>query len=326
MEHKDQDPATISNCDAEPIHLLGGIQPIGFLLTMSTDGAVSRASENVHIYLGVTGAEILGRPVREFLPADLLHDIRGRLQLASNEGIVERLFGQPLVPEGPRFDVAVHFAGREAVLEFGPVTVETQNHLSALRSMIARLERRTSTEALFKVAVRLVRTFTGYDRVMAYLFDEVGAGEVIAESVDGEMQPYLGLRYPGSDIPSQARALYRRNWLRMIVDVDAAPVPVIPALSPEGEPLDLSMSVLRSVSPIQLEYLRNMGARASMSISILRGGELVGLIACHHREPKYLDLGTRTTAELFGQMFSHLLDARQREEAAAQEARARDSR
>lgn len=159
---------------------------------------------------------------------------------------------------------------------------------------------------------------------MLYRFDEDGAGEVIAESANINAASFLGLRYPASDIPAQARALYRRNYLRIIVDVDAAPVPVLPAISPEGARLDLSMSGLRSVSPIHLEYLRNMGVKASMSISIIVAGELWGLIACHHLTPKHLGLETRSTAELFGQMFSYLLEARQRADDAAYDLRARE--
>jgi light-regulated signal transduction histidine kinase (bacteriophytochrome) len=116
------DQTSLSSCDVEPIHLLGTIQPIGFLLTMSADGIVLRTSANVKSYLGAPAREIIGRPAANFLSADLLHDIRNRLQMAAAEGIVERLFGQQLAPDGSRFDVAAHFAGREAVLEFEPST------------------------------------------------------------------------------------------------------------------------------------------------------------------------------------------------------------
>ena len=143
-------------------------------------------------------------------------------------------------------------------------------------------------------------------------------------STNSNAASFLGLRYPASDIPAQARALYLRNYLRIIVDVDAAPVPVLPVISPKGARLDLSMSGLRSVSPIHLEYLRNMGVKASMSISIIVAGELWGLIACHHLKTRHLGLETRSTAELFGQMFSYLLEARQRADETAYDMRARE--
>ncbi len=323
MEPETTHLAVLSNCDIEPIHLLGAIQPIGFLLTINADSIVVRASDNVRDYFGVDANEMLGRPITKFVTADLLHAIRGRLQLASSEGVVERLFGQQLAENGPRFDVAAHFAGREAVLEFEPSAKESHTHVSLLRSIIARLERHKSSAALFREAARQVRALTGFERVMIYRFSDDGAGEVIAESAESSLSPYLGLHYPASDIPTQARALYLRNFLRIIVDVDAVSIPVRPALSPEGAQLDLSMSVLRSVSPVHLEYLRNMGVRASMSISLVQGPRLWGLIACHHRQPRYLDLETRTTAELFGQMFSYLLETRHIAEEAAGDERTR---
>lgn len=315
--------ASLTSCDREPIHLLGGIQPIGFLLSVSTDWRVLRASANIEAFLGLPPDKVIGRPVNTVLAADLLHDIRGRLQTVAGTGIVERLFGQRLVADGPLFDVAVHISGRETVIEFESATGQRHAPLSVLRSMLARVERQTAFRSVYREAARQIRALTGFDRVMVYRFADDGTGEVVAESADSELPPFLGLRYPASDIPVQARALYRRNYLRIIADVDAEPVPILPATVPEGDQLDLSMSGLRSVSPIHLEYLRNMGVRASMSISILQRGELWGLIACHHRKPIRLDLETRSTAELFGQMFSYLLESREREDDSAYERRMR---
>ena len=120
---------------------------------------------------------------------------------------------------------------------------------------------------------------------------------------------FLGLHYPASDIPVQARALYLRNLFRIIADVDAVPVPILPPLDEHGRPLDLSMSVLRSVSPIHIEYLKNMGVGASLSISIVVDGRLWGLFACHHYGPRLPSAQSRSTAELFGQMFVAALKA-----------------
>jgi light-regulated signal transduction histidine kinase (bacteriophytochrome) len=157
---------------------------------------------------------------------------------------------------------------------------------------------------------------------MVYRFDQDGSGEVIAESARGDLESYLGLRYPASDIPRQARVLYERNWLRLIADVNAPASPIEPVLSAGGKQLDLSRSVLRSVSPIHVEYLRNMGVSASMSVSILRDGRLWGLFACHHYAPHRVSFGRRTAAELFGQMFSFLMENRERESESAYELRA----
>jgi light-regulated signal transduction histidine kinase (bacteriophytochrome) len=323
MNRNSHDPTALASCESEPIHLLGAIQSIGFLLSISADWLILRASANAHTFLGVTDA-IIGQPARNFLSADLLHDIRGRLQIAAGTGIVERLFGQRLVPGSPRYDVAVHVSGGETVLEFEASTGDVIAPLSVLRSMMARVERQTSATKVCEEAVRQVRALTQFDHMMLYRFDEDDAGEVIAESVNSSAASFLGLRYPAADIPAQARALYRRNYLRIIVDVDTEPVPVLPVMSPEGVRLDLSMSGLRSVSPIHLEYLRNMCVKASMSISIIVAGKLWGLIACHHLASRHLGLETRSTAELFGQMFSYLLEARQRADDAAHDLRARE--
>src|SRR3978361_560577 len=246
MHGNSHDPTALASCESEPIHLLGAIQSIGFLLSITADWFILRASANAHTFLGAT-EEIIGQPARNFLAADLLHDIRGRLQIAAGTGIVERLFGQRLVAGSARYDVAVHVSGGETVLEFEASTGDAIAPLSVLRSMMARVERQTSAKKVCEEAVRQVRALTQFDRVMLYRFDEDGAGDVIAESVNSTVESFLGRRYPASDIPNQARALYRRNFLRIIVDVDATPVPVLPVVSPEGGRLDLSMSGLRSV-------------------------------------------------------------------------------
>ena len=315
---------SLTDCDREPIHLLGAVQPMGFLLSVSTDWRILRASSNVFSFIGLSPNEIIGQQVNAVLSADLLHDIRGRLQTVAGTGVVERLFGQQVQPGGAPYDIAFHICGRETVLEFEKTVGQVPAPLSVLRSMLARVEKQKDARTIYREAARQVRALTGFDRVMVYRFAEDGTGEVVGESADNELSPFLGLRYPASDIPVQARALYRRNFLRIIFDVDAKPVPILPATVPEGDRLDLSMSGLRSVSPIHLEYLRNMGVRTSMSISIMQRGELWGLIACHHRQPIQLDLEVRSTAELFGQMLSYLLESREREADSAYDRRTRE--
>jgi light-regulated signal transduction histidine kinase (bacteriophytochrome) len=149
-----------------------------------------------------------------------------------------------------------------------------------------------------------VRRLTGYDRVKIYRFADDWSGEVVAEDAAPEMPSYLGLHFPASDIPPQARALYRRNPIRIIPDIDYLPSALVPGKHPDtGAPVDLSFAVLRSVSPVHLEYLRNMGVRSSMSVSVLHEGELWGLIACHHAAPMLLPHGARQACELLAQLF-----------------------
>ena len=309
----DPTTASLTTCDDEQIHLLGAIQDAGYLLAVDTEWAITRASANAAQFFGSTLEELLGRQIDDVISAETMHTIRNRLFVGGGADTVERLLGLPL-PDGKKYDIAVHAVGRETVLEIEPSGGDGSAAPALLRSMINRLQSQRSMSSMFREAARQTRALIGFKRVMVYRFNQDGSGEVVAESLESGLQPYLGQRYPASDIPRQARALYERNLIRIIFDVDAKPVPILPELSVEGVKLDLSMSVLRSVSPVHLEYLRNMGVTCSMSISILQDGKLWGLIACHHHTPTHLSLEVRTAAELFGQMFSYALEVRQRQE------------
>jgi light-regulated signal transduction histidine kinase (bacteriophytochrome) len=177
------------------------------------------------------------------------------------------------------------------------------------------MQNATDLHGLYQSIVKEVRKITGFDRVMVYLFNSEGAGTVIAEDKLESLSPYLGLHYPSSDIPQQAKQLYTLNLLRLIPDINYQPVELIPALNPvTSKPLDLSLSVLRSVSPIHIKYLKNMGVTASMSISLIREKKLWGLIACHHSSPKYLTYDVRTSCEFLGQIMSLELAAKEENE------------
>jgi light-regulated signal transduction histidine kinase (bacteriophytochrome) len=218
----------------------------------------------------------------------------------------------------------VHFSGSSVVIEAEPASGDEVEVTSLVRSMIARLDATDSIGAFYREGARQVRALTGFDRVMVYRFDATGSGEVVAEALRPGVDSFLGLNYPASDIPAQARALYLRSIFRIIADVRAEPALIYPALNPAGEALDQSLSILRAVSPIHIEYLKNMGVDASLSISIIVGGRLWGLFACHHYAPRLPSFAQRSAAELFGQMFSMMLESRERREAAEYEARARN--
>lgn len=319
-------PLDLTNCDREPIHLLGAIQPFGFLIAVSTvDWLVQRASANVGDWLKVTAAEMIGHSLLDFIHADAIHTLRNQLQIVNMTGTTARLFGIDIDHSPRRFDLAVHTLPELVVIECEPSAAgNTVNASSLVRGMINRVQGMRDPLKLSSVAARELRALTGFDRVMVYRFAPDDSGEVIAESAEDGIESFLGLHYPASDIPRQARVLYERNWLRIIPDIDAAPSPIQPPLDAAGQPLDLSQSVLRSVSPIHIEYLRNMGVRASMSVSILKEGRLWGLFACHHRSPLHVGFERRTAAELFGQLFSLLMENREREAESGYENRARE--
>ncbi|MBY3342332.1 HWE histidine kinase domain-containing protein [Rhizobium laguerreae] len=318
------EPVDLTNCDREPIHQLGSVQPFGFLLAISSDWIVMHASANLVEFLGVAQSDAIGRPVVSLITSEALHAIRNKLTTLRGPDIVERIFGIALMFDHNKFDIALHLNEGQVIIE-GERCQDDRRDVASLsmRSMISRLDHTETLEAFFREGARQARALTGFDRVMVYRFDEGGSGEVVAEAARAGIGSFLGLHYPASDIPVQARALYLRNLFRIIADVDAVPVPILPQLDEHGRPLDLSMSVLRSVSPIHIEYLKNMGVGASLSISIVVDGKLWGLFACHHYGPRLPSAQSRSTAELFGQMFASRLESRERRLALDYETKAR---
>lgn len=313
----------LTNCDREPIHILGAIQPIGFLIAVTTDWIVARVSENVGDFIGRTPHEMVGEPLAKFLPSAALHDLRNRVGVLRGVDAVERIFACELIRNN-RFDIALHVSNGLIVIEAEPGADVPKDTTGTVRSMMARLDLTTDFPAFYREGARQVRALLGYDRVMVYKFDADGSGEVIAESCKSGIGSFKGLHYPASDIPQQARALYKRNLLRIITDVNAEPVRIAPELDGFDNPLDLSLSMLRSVSPIHIEYLKNMGVGASLSISIIVDGELWGLFACHHYAPFVPSFQMRSVSELFAQMFAMRLETRERRAVVEYERKARD--
>lgn len=314
----------LTNCDREPIHLLGAIQPIGFLLALTLDWIVARTSANVAEFLPGADSELIGRPLDEIFLPEAIHSVRNRLATLRGANAVDKVFDVKLTHDDSLFDVAIHTSSGQIVIEAQPSSSRHGDATSMVRSMIARLEAMGEPAAFYTEGARQVRALTGFDRVMVYRFAEDGSGEVVAETCKPGIGSFKGLHYPASDIPVQARELYKRNLLRVICDVDSVPVAIHPQRDEKGQLLDLSYSILRSVSPIHIEYLKNMGVRASMSISIIVDGELWGLFACHHYSAKSPSFETRSVCELFAQMYSLRLESRERKEVMEYERRARD--
>ena len=306
----------LTNCDREPIHHLGAIQPFGFLLAITSDWVIARASENVIHFLGVSDDRIIGLPLQSLVAHDAFQTLSQAVAQLQDAKTLARLFGLRLLVENERrFDCALHWSDRHIVLEVEP-SDETLHFegSSLIRSIVGRLDDARHFVGFLHEGARAIKALSGFERVMVYRFDQSDdSGEVVAEVADPGIGSFLHLRFPASDIPQQARRLYIRVPFRIIVDVHAEPVPIYPQRDLTGAPIDLSLSILRSVSPIHIEYLKNMGVSASLSISIVVEGKLWGLFACHHYSARRPAFDKRTLAELFGQMFSMKLEARQRQ-------------
>lgn len=298
--------ADLSNCEREQIHLAGSIQPHGALLVLKEpEGRIVQASANAAHFLGlphVHGLE-LGQ-----LGGDLAGRVRARL--------AEPLRDLPVAVRAsagvPRrtFDCLMHRApSGELVIE-----LEVAGPLVDLRrdveGAVHRILEASSIEAVCDETAQVYRELVGYDRVMVYRFDEHGHGEVVSERRVPGVESLLGNRYPASDIPQIARRLYERNRVRVLADVNYQPVPLIPRISPlSGEELDMSLCFLRSMSPIHIQYLKNMGVCATLVVSLLVRGRLWGLIACHHYAPRFVPYPVRSACELVAELVATRLAA-----------------
>ena len=317
----------LAECASEPIHLLGSVQSHGALLALAEpDLTVAVASANTGAVLGVAPEALLGWPVADILGAEQAEQLR---EAASEDDGVAALVPVQLEESktGYRLEASVHRGDSLVICEFEPPADQPFRFSSfypGARRALLRLEGTRTVEELCQAAVRQVRAFTGYDRVVAYRFDGDGPGEVIAEDVAPGWEPWLGLWFPAIDVPPQARRLYLQNWIRVIADVDDRGAALVPPLRPGTQrPLDLSGSALRTVSGYHLEYLRNIGVRGSMSISLIKDGRLWGLIACHSGTPRWLTADQRAACEMFGIALSLQLDSVEDRQRAAGQAEAR---
>jgi chemotaxis family two-component system sensor kinase Cph1 len=311
----------VATCEQEPIHIPGSVQPHGILLVLKPGSlAILQASANAAPVLRFDVEDALGQPLGAVMvegAGDLLEDLQERLPDQGNAHL--RL----VVLNGRTYNAIAHRADGMVVLELEETDSAEAGSLDALypqiRVYVDELQTMPTVEALNALAAAQVRRITGFDRVMIYRFDAQWNGTVVAEDRNDALPSYLDLRFPASDIPAQARELYRLNRLRLIADADYEPVPILPAVNPEtGRPIDLSFSVLRSVSPVHVEYMQNMGTPASMSISIVEGGRLWGLISCQHKTPRRVPVHVRTACDFLSQIVAMQLSAKARNTDAAQ--------
>lgn len=309
--------ADLTNCERELIHLAGSVQPHGALLVVDESGwSIVQASANVQSLLGHPVEALLGKPL-SMLGGNLLD----RAQAVAKQ--------KPLHEPEP-LQADIEQGGVEALLhrlEAGGLVIELEplwfnaapgetvatgaSELQRLLSAsVAAFSKAASVSQLADAAATAYRELTGYDRVMVYRFDPDGHGKIIAEARHARLESLLGHHYPASDIPQRARELYIRNRLRVLVDVNYEPSPLVPrALPATDADTDMSLCYLRSMSPLHLQYLKNMGVTATLVVSLVHEGQLWGLLAAHHYTPRNLRFPVRAAADLMAEVICTRLAA-----------------
>jgi light-regulated signal transduction histidine kinase (bacteriophytochrome) len=307
--------ADLTNCERELIHLAGSIQPHGVLLTVIESCLeIVQVSANTLPLLGFSIDDLLNQP---------LHNLGGDIEvcvakLAASSDMVDPVPLKCFIHKwgkAAEFEGTVHRIAGVLLVEIEPIAsqeadcqtldIDSKTLLEHVNTSIQRFSGLSTIGTLADATVKRFRDLIGYDRVMVYRFDPDGNGKIIAEARDPRLDSLLGHHYPATDIPQRARELYIRNRLRVLVDVHYEPVRLEPLRLPAGgEELDMSMCHLRSMSPLHLQYLKNMGVTATLVMSLVKEGRLWGLIACHHYEPRNLRCSVRSAAALLAEVIS----------------------
>ncbi len=339
----------LTNCDREPIHIPAAIQPHGVMLVLKgpTEDAtqnsersktkagkaepdslssykIVQVSQNSTVHLGRPPEDLLDRPIAQLLSKAQVKTIQRCLE-EDFEAVNPLPVEIPVNEELKQFAGVVHFSNDVVILELEPTTAVGGmgffNFHGLVKRPMNRIQQTTTLTELCEVAVQEMQRITGYDRVMVYQLAEDGSGSVVSESKRAEMDSYLGLHYPATDIPKQAKHLYLLNLLRIIPDITYEPVPLVSSSAQktngaptESAPIDMSLTSLRSVSKIHIEYLKNMGVRATLAVSLIRDNRLWGLLVCHHNSPRYLSYEVRTVCEFLGQIIALELNAKSENE------------
>lgn len=307
----------LSNCDKEPIHLTGNVQPHGFLLIFDQETLIlEQLSENTGNYLEAGPDELPGKSLAFFLGQEVAETEE---QIKTNSTFYPRLLH---IREKPFF-VFIHKSSGKLILECEPyVTLKEKEHLqynAVLSSFQAKLNDPETVVSTAGFVAGVLQSILEYDQVYVLKFDQDHNAEVIAEKVKQGNQSFLGHHFPASDIPAPARALLEVKHIRHIPDIEATPAAIIPYLNPStGNPVDVLQSELRYPSVIHLEYMKNMDSAASISFSVLVKGKLWGLISCNNKKPFLVNLHKRQLCgqlvKAFGNIISGIKEKRDLQE------------
>jgi two-component system, chemotaxis family, sensor kinase Cph1 len=314
--------ADLTNCERELIHLAGSIQPHGVLLVLAAeDLRILQISANAPAWLAIPQEQLLNQSVARLggecqmvlnaivktVKLDEPHPFR----LLTGSGASGRQW-QAFLHRSAHGELVLELESqRQSGVDFSDLKQEPRVRIDALKLQaclnrgMQSIASSASIGTLSDAVVKNFREITGYDRVMVYKFDPDGHGKIIAEARNPRLESLLGHHYPASDIPQRARELYLRNRVRMLVDVNYQSVPLLPSVNPQsGQPLDMSLCQLRSMSPLHLQYLKNMGVTATVVASLVREGRLWGLIAAHHYSPRNLDFPIRIACDLLSEVIA----------------------
>ena len=308
---------TLSNCDREPIHILGKIQSHGFLIVLDKNTLVSSYSENVYTFIPNLSKNLIGLTLtylESFIGVTYQpHFLKNLIGASNDKPSFEKSNPVPVEIGGNNYFLIISRSSDYFLLEFEEgVSIFELGIQHVLGLSIARILAHKNVSKLLDQAASEVKEIIAFDRVMIYQFMEDGHGMVVAEARNSELESWLGLHYPASDIPQQARALYKLNLTRLIADVHATTSSIVTSEG-NSSALDLTNAQLRAVSPVHIQYLKNMGVASSFSISIICDGELWGLIACHNYSARFIDFKSREYAKLIGQILSSALQYRSEE-------------
>jgi chemotaxis family two-component system sensor kinase Cph1 len=308
----------LDNCDREPIHIPGQIQSHGFLLVINSELIIKFHSENIKDFIPGITIDLLGKRISylESLIGQEQHQpgFVGQLINLGKHSNFEMINPFQVTISGFPYYLLISASAEYYLLEFEPAAEADEPNIQAMiGSSVAEVLIDKNLKSLLDNSTRQIKKIIGYDRVMIYRFAEDGHGEVVAEAKNDDLEAWLGLHYPASDIPKQARELYKLNLTRLIADVHTNPAKILTD-ELNRSPLDLTNAQLRAVSPVHIQYLKNMGVASSFSISLIYKKELWGLIACHNYTPKFINYRSRSSARLIGQILSSALEFRQDEE------------
>ncbi|MDR9467698.1 diguanylate cyclase domain-containing protein [Marinospirillum sp.] len=301
-------PHEISECDKEPIHQPGSIQPDGVLLVLDHEEfKIIQASKNTESWLGLEAEQLLGEPLPRLMGEQLRDFLLEVLSYPPNYQPTLK----PIKYQNQSFILRGHYNAGGILIEMEPLPEDDQlltyRLFTQLNNFFHELELTNDPDRLLKMAARLIRQTTEHESVMVYRFDAEWNGQIIIEDRADGQQRFLGHHFPASDIPAQARRLYRVNRVRRISNSNYTPVPLVPETNPLTGELDMTYTQLRSVSPMHLEYMRNMGTASSLTMSLMPDGHLWGMIVCHGEQPNYLSQPVRTFCKMVSQLVSENL-------------------